>query len=282
MNTNRGLVPRAFLVALLLAASLGHSAHAANSAAGIYKGSYASFGAGGDYGTVTIVINDQGATTCDFFSTPNGYGVITTDGSVTSTTPFLAMSCADGINNGGEWYAGSDSSSVAGGAIGGTWTSIVGVMTGPPLPTGTFQATYVSALTAIDPAAMAGAWEGGSGAFNFLPADAGFVVSFIGWTNEAHSTVTGVPVGPVAGSPLWLLSDVGPKTIFPGTPVTLNMYVPASSTAAQPIPSTVVPWGSMSITFLDCHDAIGTISGPTLSALGYMQMIAGVAGAPGC
>ena len=283
MNMNRGSFLSACFVALLLAASVVSTvAHAANSAAGIYKGTYASYAAGGDYGTVTILINDQGGTTCDFFSTPNGYGTITTDGSVTSTSPFLAMSCAEGISNGGIWYAESISSSLAGGAIAGIWTSIEGVMTGPPEPTGSFEASYVSALTAIAPAAMAGAWEGGPGSLNFLPTDAGLVISFIGWTNEAFTTTGGQPVGPVMGSPIWLLSDVGPTTIFPGTPVTLNMFVSASPQAAQPLPSTVVPWGSISMTFLDCHHAVANMSGPWVAGPMTLQMLAGVAGSPGC
>ena len=159
MNMNRAPVASASFVALLVAASVTSTgAHAANSAAGIYKGTYASYSAGGDYGTVSIVINDQGGTMCDFSSTPNGYGTITTDGSVTSTSPFLAMSCA--FENGGDFYAASNSSSLPGGAITGFWMSYGGEMTGPPEPTGSFEATYVSALTAIDPAAMAGIWQG--------------------------------------------------------------------------------------------------------------------------
>jgi hypothetical protein len=282
MNTRRVSVWSAAVVALLVAASLTRGARAAD-AAGIYKGSYASYSAGGDYGTVTILINDQGATTCDFYSTPNGYGRITTGGSVAATAPFLAMSCADaGISNGGEWYAVSDSSSLAGGSISGTWTSAVGVMNGVPPPTGSFEATYVSALTAIAPAAMAGFWDDGFGGFTILPAGAGLVITYIG-VNTAAYTVAGQPYGPVMGSPLWLVSDVGPTTIFPGTAIILNMYTPAGPTTDQPVPSTVVPWGSLSITFLDCHSATASLTGPiTQFPPMYLHMLAGVAGAPGC
>ena len=52
MNTRRVSVWSAAVVALLVAASLTRGARAAD-AAGIYKGSYASYSAGGDYGTVT-------------------------------------------------------------------------------------------------------------------------------------------------------------------------------------------------------------------------------------
>jgi hypothetical protein len=279
MNMNRALVASASFVALLLAASVASTAaHAANSAAGIYKGTYASYSAGGDYGTVSIVINNQGGTTCDFSSTPNGYGTITTDGSVTSTSPYLAMSCAEGVSNGGEWYAASNSSSLAGGTITGTWTSIVGVMTGPPEPTGSFEASYVSALTAIDPAAMAGIWQGDwLGNLTVLPATAGLVITYIGQNFASDSE----PGTPAAGSPLWLVSGVGPTTILPGTAVTLPMYAPADPTPTQPFPSTIAQWGSITITFLDCRTATALLSGPIGETGFNLELLADVAGAAG-
>ena len=195
------------------------------------------------------------------------------------------MSCAEGgINNGGEgWYAISGSSSLAGGSISGTWTPASGVVNSGPVPTGSFEATYVAALTAIDPAAMAGFWDDGFGGFTILPTGTGLIVTYIGVNTAALTTVSGQPVGPIMGSPLWLVSDVGPTTIFPGTPITLNMYTPASPTVAQPVPSTVVPWGSISITFFDCHSATASLTGPIAEFPPMdLHMLAGVAGAPGC
>ncbi|GAA0706067.1 hypothetical protein GCM10009105_04000 [Dokdonella soli] len=283
MNKGRASFLSASFVAFLVAASLASTAHAADSAAGIYKGSYASYAPGGDYGAVTIVINDQGGTVCDFYSTPNGYGAITTGGSVTSTAPFLGLTCANsGLNNGGAWYATSNSPSVAGGSVSGTWTRVVGPITNSP--TGSFEATYVSGLAAINPAAMAGSWfePGVLGIFNFLPANAGLVVTYIGVNTVRATTTTGQPIGPALGSPLWLVSEVGPKTILPGTPVNLKMYSPAAPTADQPVPSGVTPWGSIAITFLDCHTAAATLSGPITSFVMNLQILAGVAGGPGC
>lgn len=284
------LVFVSFVVAFAFVGFTGSACAGVAGAAGIYKGTYAGFAAGGDHGTVTIVINEQGGTACNFHTTVGNYDSITTGGSVLSTSPYLNLVCGgSGISNGGYWEAQSAAPSMLGGTLSGTWTSAFGAQSESPAPpTGSFETNYVSALTPLDPAAIAGMWAGPSfwGGLNILPANAGLVVSYIGVTDTYETSLDGQLVGPPPGSPLWLLSDVGPTTILPGTAITLTMYAPSAPpptlTIPWPAPS-LTTWGTMALTFIDCHTASIILNGPVTSGgSAGIDMIAGVAGSPGC
>jgi len=256
---------------------------AASGAAGVYKGSYAAFD-GADHGAVTIVVTGEGRVVCDFRSTPGNFSIITTGGSVSASAPFLVLDCVSSRpSNGGAWYAATDASSRAGGSMSGTWTAVEGPISENPPPTGSFEAHWVSPLDPIDPAAMAGMWVGDSlfGAFTLVPAKAGLVVSWMGVSNEARSTPDGTLVGPPAGSPLWLLSDVGPATILPGDTVTLNVVAPRLPTPDLEPPA-VDASGSLSITFVDCHTATAIFETENLATVANLTQLAGIADAPGC
>jgi hypothetical protein len=255
----------------------------ATDAAGVYKGSYAGFD-GADRGAVTIVVTDEGRVVCDFRSTPGSFSIITAGGSVSAAAPFLALDCLSSrVSNGSGWYAATDASSCAGGSISGTWTAFEGPISEDPPPTGSFQANWVSPLVPIDPAAMAGLWVGDSlfGAFTLVPAKTGLVVSWMGMTNESRSTPGGTLIGPPLGSPLWLLSDVGPATILPGDTVTVNVVAPRLPTPDLEPPA-VDPSGSLSITFVDCHAATATFQTENLTTVTNLTQLAGIADAPGC
>jgi|GEM_PF-4109823 len=255
--------------------------------AGIYKGSYSSNAAGGDYGTVTIIIADNGSTACDFHSTPNDTDVITTGGLVTSNSPYMALTCTSAeISFGGSWGAVTDASSITGQSLSGTWTRVTGVSTGSG-PTGTFKATFASALKPIDPAAITGLWYQpglSDGGFNFLFADSGLLVTYMGVTTWS-TTYNGQPTGVPLGTPYWMISAVGPKTVVPGTSFSLNLFAAPNPPPAQTGVSGVTPAGSLKVTFFDCKLATATLSGSTFVSGNIswsLHKLAGVANGPGC
>jgi hypothetical protein len=103
----------------------------------------------------------------------------------------------------------------------------------------------------------------------------------MGVSNAAWSTPSGEPLSPPAGSPLWLLSDVGPATILPGTTVDLAVFAPRAP-GADPAPPAVDAAGTLSITFVDCHAATAAFDTPTLVTVTSIGLLAGVGDAPEC
>ncbi|HEX7916146.1 hypothetical protein [Rudaea sp.] len=275
------------LLIMLFVASVqsAHVAAAGGTGPGIYKGSYSSDAPGGDYGAVTIIVDGQGNTACNFHSTPTNDERITVGGMVNSSSSHFALTCANaGISFGGGWMATTDSASIAGQSLSGTWKSVFGPS--PPI-TGTFTATFVSGLSPIDPAAITGLWyQPGmhDGGFNFLFADQGLYVTYMGVTFWAVS-FDGKPVGVPLGSPYWLISDVGPQTVLPGTAFSVNVFAPPNPPTTQVGPAQAEPQGSLKIVFFDCKLATATLTGSTFvpSNLSWnLHKLVGAANGPGC
>jgi hypothetical protein len=113
-------------------------------------------------------------------------------------------------------------------------TATLVVVAAPPLGTGANGVWYDPAYT-------------GSG-FNFLMSNAGLIVTYYGW-DATHNR-------------LWLTSDLGPVTITPGLPFTLNMNQTAGGSFATPAPpSTNSVWGTVMLNFTSCTAAKATLSG---------------------
>jgi len=277
--------PRAALrlLAVLLAAFGMQGAFADTpvaTGAGIYKGTYSSDAADGDSGTVTIIVNAQGGTACDFKSTQTGNDLITTGGWVKSSTPYLALTCtyAESFVS-ASWLATTNSSSMAGQSLFGSWQSVAGL----DRAAGTFNAAFVSALNPISPATITGLWyEPGKhdGGFNFLFADQGLLVTYIGVTQWGNVDSKGNPIGVPIGTKYWLISDTGPTTVLPGTSINLAMWTapgPSSTSTA------VVAAGSFNVIFFDCKLARATLSGPApFEIIWTIYKLAGVANQSDC
>jgi len=257
------LFPRLFATLIAFAAGSAH-------AGPIGQGTYSSVYSGGDYGTVTIVVDAQGNATCDFFSSPNfvhhqAAGTVTTDSS------WYLVNCATPSDATYHWSASSNPSSAPGNAIIGFW----GGGTSSTQISGSFTAYYVSTRT--DPAgsiatgSFAGLWYEpaftGTG-FNILPSSAvGLIVTYYGVN--------------ASGGPLWLISDFGPKTITIGTPITLNMSFSNSGTFQAPL-RVPVAWGRLTITFTSCTTATATLTGTDGNVSENLTLLTGVIGMPGC
>jgi hypothetical protein len=94
--------------------------------------------------------------------------------------------------------------------------------------------------------------------------------------------MNGTPVGFDIGAPFWLMSGVGPKTIFPGTAVTVGVYGLPPPPSNQPAP---VPAGSLVLVFFDCGIATAALSaaGPIPANIHWdLQKLVGVADGPDC
>ncbi|MDR2013735.1 MAG: hypothetical protein LBQ20_12060 [Rhodanobacter sp.] len=112
----------------------------------------------------------------------------------------------------------------------------------------------------------------GSG-FNMLMAQQGLALFYYGWDND--------------GNRLWLISDVTPASIMPGSSVTLNMSVTNDGRFLTPAkPSTLSSWGTLQLDFSSCTRATGTLTstdGNSIVTFNHLQMIVGVMdGPPGC
>lgn len=252
----------AWAIVLMIA---GHSGYAAALGQGTYTGVYS----GDDYGTVTIVVDAQGNVTCDFFSSP-GFVHYKATGTVDAASPSFQINCVSADTAPYHWSVSSNSNSVAGNAVIGFW----GGGTANYQIGGNFTAYYSSVGTdpagSITTGSFAGLWYDpgftGTG-FNILPSSAGFIVTYYGV--DAN------------GKMLWLISDIGPKTIAIGTAITLNMSYSSSGTfqAPQRVP---VPWGKLTVTFTSCTKATATLTGTDGTISENLSMLTGVIGVPGC
>lgn len=255
----------AWMFAILIALA-ARGTHASPIGQGTYNGIYT----GGDYGTVTVVVDAQGNVTCDFFSSPNfihhlGTGTVNTDSSwylVNCATPGTAT-----------YYlsASSSPSSAAANSIIGSW----GGGTSDVQVSGNYTAYYVSTRT--DPAgslttgAFTGLWYDpsftGTG-FNILPSSAvGLIVTYYGVN--------------ASGGPLWLISDFGPKTITIGSTVTLNMSYSSAGTFQAPL-RVPTSWGTLALTFTSCTKATATLSGTDGTISENITLLTGVIGMLDC
>jgi hypothetical protein len=112
----------------------------------------------------------------------------------------------------------------------------------------------------------------GSG-FNMIVTGAGLSLYYYGWD--------------ASGNRLWLVSDLGPTKITPGSTITLNMNRTSGGhflTPANPA-STASVWGTLKLNFSSCSAATATLTGNNGSTvvLNHLQMIVGVMNAPpGC
>jgi hypothetical protein len=116
-------------------------------------------------------------------------------------------------------------------------------------------------------ASVTGEWYdpayNGSG-FNLIMADAGLTLYYYGW-------------GDNAGNRLWLISDIGPKQITPGSTITLNMHETNGGNFLAPaLPSTSTVWGTVQLNFSSCTQATATLSGKDGTVNLNLQMLAGV------
>jgi hypothetical protein len=122
---------------------------------------------------------------------------------------------------------------------------------------------------------VTGAWydpaSTGSG-FNMLVAPQGLILFYYGWDSD--------------GNRLWLMSDVTPTLITPGTPITLNMKETNGGHFLTPADSsTLTPWGTLQLDFSSCSAATATLAGADGSTvtLGNLRILAGVLNLPpGC
>ena len=228
-------------------------------------GTYTGIYSGGDYGPVTIVIDAQGNVTCDFFSTPNLIHYQSA-GSTSTSSGWFQVNCASAANA-PYWRASSNPNSTPGYAIIGFWG-------GDNQTSGDFTAYYASANT--DPAcslltgSFVGLWYDpsftGTG-FNILPSNVGLIVTYYGV--DAN------------GKMLWLISDIGPKTIKIGSAITLNMSYSSSGTFQAPLRNPV-HWGQLTLNFTSCSKAAATLTGNDGTVSESLTMLAGAIGMPGC
>ncbi|MDR2011930.1 MAG: Ig-like domain-containing protein [Rhodanobacter sp.] len=91
----------------------------------------------------------------------------------------------------------------------------------------------------LTPQEITGDWYNpaydGSG-FNITQTSQGLLLFYYGWDS--------------GGNRLWLISDIGPKQIVPGTAVTLNMNETSGGSFLVPaLPKTLTPWGKLTIIF---------------------------------
>jgi len=125
-------------------------------------------------------------------------------------------------------------------------------------------------LRSMYPATVTGTWYdpavSGSG-FTFQMSGYGLLVTYYGWD--------------AAGNRLWLTSDIGPSSLIPGDPITLNMSYTTGGTFSNPH-NNVVPWGTLVLNFKSCRVATATLSGKDGTAKLNLLSLAGTIGLPGC
>ena len=260
-------IARFRLVAWMGAILLAIASHGVYAAVG--QGTYTGIYTGDDYGTVTIVVDAQGNVTCDFFSSP-GFVHYQATGTVDTGSSWFLINCTSADSASYHWSASSNPSSAASNAVIGLWG---GGVSGNQI-SGNFTAYYTSVSTdpagSITTGSFAGLWYDpgftGTG-FNILPSSAGFIVTYYGVN--------------ASGKMLWLISDIGSKTITLNTPITLNMSYSSSGTfqAPQRVP---VSWGTLTLTFTSCTKATATLTGTDGTISENLSMLTGVIGVPGC
>jgi hypothetical protein len=125
-------------------------------------------------------------------------------------------------------------------------------------------------LGSMYPSTITGTWYdpalSGSG-FTFQMSGYGLLVTYYGWD--------------AAGNRLWLTSDIGPSSLIPGEPVTLNMSYTTGGTFSNPH-NNVVPWGTLVLNFKSCRVATATLSGKDGTANLNLLSLAPTVGLPGC
>ncbi len=246
----------------LLLAGAALNAHA-QSAAGTYTGTYS----GSDNGTVTIVIDGTGAVSCDFFSNPNQTHYRSSGGVAWFNSQFN-ISCQSAVNAGYIWVASSYSFVSPGQSFSGPWSASVNGKDG----NGSFSVSAASGggSGALNNAAISGLWYdptySGSG-FNLFSSGVGLLVTYYGWD--------------AGGNRMWLISDIGPTSIVPGSAITLNMNYTTGGVFNNPKHNGVV-WGTLSLNFSSCKAATATLSGKDGNLTEHIVVLANVAGAPGC
>jgi len=135
------------------------------------------------------------------------------------------------------------------------------------------RATFVvvsGLLRSMYPSTITGTWYdpavSGSG-FTFQMSGYGLLVTYYSWD--------------AAGNRLWLTSDIGPSSLIPGDPVTLDMSYTTGGTFNNPH-NNVVPWGTLVLNFKSCRVATATLSGKDGTANFNLISLAGTVGLPGC
>ncbi len=125
-------------------------------------------------------------------------------------------------------------------------------------------------MRSMYPSTITGTWYdpavSGSG-FTFQMSGYGLLVTYYGWD--------------AAGNRLWLTSDIGPSSLIPGDPVTLNMSYTTGGTFSNPH-NNVAPWGTLVLNFKSCRVATATLSGKDGTANLNLLSLAATVGLPGC
>lgn len=269
---------------------------------GTYTGTYGSFNGGGDFGTVKVTVDAYGRASCDFYSTKTQTHYIA-DGSANASPSGASVSygspgapmgpptaltetsinCVNGphIQSGGpprnvgepvsasHFFAAqidflwAPSLGVAA-SDGGTWINAGG-------DGGSFSIHLqpgTDTTAAINPTALTGLWYDptytGSG-FNITAATAGLMVTYYGWDKD--------------GKRLWLTSATGPGQISLGQSITLKLGETLDGTYSTPAPpSTITPWGTLTLTFTTCTTATATLSGSDGDLTESLTLLAGLNG----
>jgi hypothetical protein len=254
----------AWILIVLLSLS-GRDGHAAALGEGTYTGIYT----GSDYGAVTIVVDAQSNVTCDFFSSPT-FTHYQSSGTVNTGATWFLINCVSPSTASYYWSASSNPNSAPANALIGAWG---GSLNGNQV-SGSFTAYYTSVNTdpagSLSTASFAGLWYEpqytGTG-FNILPSSVGLLVTYYGV--DAN------------GKPLWLISDIGPKSITIGSAITLNMSYSSSGNFQAPIRNPIA-WGQLTLTFTSCTAASATLSGTDGTLTESLSLLAGAIGTPGC
>ena len=125
-------------------------------------------------------------------------------------------------------------------------------------------------MRSMYPSTITGTWYdpavSGSG-FTLQMSGYGLLVTYYGWD--------------AAGNRLWLTSEIGPSSLIPGDPITLNMSSTTSGTFNKP-QHDVVLWGTLVLNFKSCRVATATLSGKDGTANLNLQSLAATVGLPGC
>jgi len=120
------------------------------------------------------------------------------------------------------------------------------------------------------PQSVTGLWYdqkySGSG-FNFQMSGSGLLVTYFGWD--------------ATGNRMWLISDIGPASITPGTSIALNMSYTVGGTFNNPMHN-AAQWGNLILNFSNCHAATATLSGKDGTQYLNLQQLSGVVGLPSC
>ncbi len=102
--------------------------------------------------------------------------------------------------------------------------------------------------------------------YNFVTAGAGTIVYFYGSDQN--------------GNRLWLISDLIRGDFGPGSAIEVTMFESTGGTFGSPVPSArgLSVWGTLSIVFSDCNNAVATLSGVDGVKVSQLVKLAGVAG----